>query len=222
MSRKDQELALLREFIGKVGGGPKFRLPPERELAVTLGLTRNRLRAGLKKLAAEGMIWRHVGKGTFVGQRSPLISISANDIQDITNPREVMTARLAIEPALARLAAIHATGRDLVEIDNCMNLTTGVHDWENWEQYDCRLHRAIAQSAGNALMMVMFETVQANRNKEFWGRLHNRIEPVTSIERAMSEHREIVKAIRDRDADGAEQVMRKHLRAVERVCFGEG
>jgi DNA-binding FadR family transcriptional regulator len=149
------------------------------------------------------------------------VSLSASNLHDLTNPREVMTARLAIEPALARLATIHATGRDLLEIDNCMKLMTGVHDWENWERYDCQLHRAIAQSAGNTLMLVMFETVQANRNKEIWGRLHNRIDPASSIKRAMSEHREIIQAIRDRDTDGAEQAMRKHLRAVERDCFGE-
>jgi len=149
------------------------------------------------------------------------MSLKAEGIRDLTNPREVMTARLALEPALARLAALHATGRDLLEVGRCLSQMADVRDWESWEYLDCRLHRLIAQSANNALMLAMFETVQANRSKEIWGKLRERVEPATSIERASHEHAAIVQAIRDRDPASAERMMREHLRAVERNCFGE-
>jgi len=223
MRQTNQDLGRIREYLQQAAFAQQERLPPERELAAMLGLTRNRLRTGLKKLAGEGVIWRHIGKGTFFGPRlRPAgISFPINSLQDLTNPREVMAARLAIEPPLARLAALQATGRDLLGIVNCLNQMVEVSDWSGWELLDCRLHRAIAQAAGNALMLVMFDTVQANRNREIWGRLRERIEPVSAIDRASREHAAIVQALQDRDADAAEAAMRTHLRAVERNTFGD-
>jgi DNA-binding FadR family transcriptional regulator len=219
----EQDLARLRDYLEQASFAQQERLPPERDLAACLGLTRNRLRTGLKKLAAEGLIWRHVGKGTFYGTRlwPAGIPFPINPLQDVTNPREVMQARQAIEPALARLAAFHATGRDLIEMGACLDKMATITDWNSWESLDCRLHRAIAQAAGNALLLVMFDTVQANRNKETWGRLREPIAPAAAIARATSEHVAIVRALRERNADAAEAEMRRHLRAVERSIFGE-
>jgi GntR family transcriptional repressor for pyruvate dehydrogenase complex len=223
MRQTDSDLGRIRDYLQDASFAQQDRLPPERELAERLGLTRNRLRTGLKKLAAEGLIWRHVGRGTFFGPRlRPAgIPFPVDPLQDLTNPREVMTARLAIEPPLARLAAHHATGRDLLEIEACLTQMRSVRDWSGWELLDCRLHRAIARAAGNALMLVMFDTVQANRNKETWGRLREPIALDAALARVSGEHAAIVEALRDRDADAAEAAMRAHLRAVERSIFGE-
>jgi DNA-binding FadR family transcriptional regulator len=221
LRRTEQDLARIRDYLAQASFGQQERLPPERELAVRLGLTRNRLRTGLKKLAAEGLIWRHVGKGTFYGARLRPAPFPIDPLQDV-NPRDVMQARQAIEPALARLAAFHATARDLLEMSACLDKMWSIEDWNSWESLDCRLHRMIAQAAGNALLLVMFDTVQANRNKETWGRLREPIAPAAAIERATSEHAAIVRALRERNADAAETEMRLHLRAVERSIFGEG
>lgn len=223
MRRTDEDLARLRDFLLQGDFAEQERLPPERELAGRLGLTRNRLRTGLKKLAAEGLIWRHVGRGTFLGARLAPAGFpgAITPLPHLTNPREVMEARLAIEPELARLAAFRATGRDLTEIGNCLDKMSTVRDGNSWESLDCRLHRAIAQAAGNALMLVMFDTVQANRNKDVWGRLREPIEPASAIRRATAEHAAIVEALRHRHADAAMAAMRQHLRAVIRSIFGE-
>ena len=224
MRQSERDLGRLRDYLHDAALGQQQRLPPERELAVSLGLTRNRLRTGLKKLAAEGVIWRHVGKGTFFGPRlMPAgIAFPVSALQDLTNPREVMTARFALEPALARLAAHHATARDLAELDACMNEMWTIKDWSAWEPLDCRFHRVIAQAARNALMLVMFDTVQANRNKDIWGRLREPIVLRSAIERATREHAAIVQALRGRDAETAEAAMKTHLRGVERSIFGGG
>jgi len=219
----DQDLLRLRQYLQQASLSHQERLPPERELAATLGVTRNRLRTGLKKLAAEGLIWRHVGKGTFFGPRLQPASgsYSANQLHDLTNPREVMTARLAIEPPLAQLAAVHATGRDLLDISRCLDQMMIMENWDEWERLDLRLHRLIAEAANNALMLVMFDTVQINRNRKMWGRLRQLIGARSGIERAMKEHREIVAALHNRDSEMAGAAMRSHLLAIERRMFGE-
>jgi len=223
MRQSERDLGRIRDYLQHASLAQQDRLPPERELAVQLGLTRNRLRTGLKKLAHEGLIWRHVGKGTFFGPRlRPAgIPFPIDPMQDLTNPREVMTARMALEPSLARLAAHHATGRDLADMEACLHQSWSVKDWNGWELLDCRLHRTIARAAGNALMLVMFDTVQANRNKEVIGRLREPIALATALQRASREHVAIVQALRDRDAETAEAAMRSHLRAVDRSLFGE-
>lgn len=219
----DQDLLRLRKYLQQASLSHQERLPPERKLAALLGMTRNRLRTGLKKLAAEGLIWRHVGKGTFFGQRLQPAhgAYSAHQLQDLTNPREVMTARLAIEPPLAQLAAIHATGRDLLDISRCLDQMAIVESWEDWEQLDLRLHRLIAEAANNALMLVMFDTVQINRNRKMWGRLRQFVRATPAIELATKEHIEIVAALHNRDVEMAGAAMRSHLLAIESRMFGQ-
>ena len=223
MRQAEADLARIREYISQQQYTEQERLPPERELAVILGLTRNRLRSGLKKLAAEGLVWRHVGKGTFYGQRlfPAATPLQISPLADLTNPREVMEARLSIEPELVKLAAYRAKGSDFSEFDTCMQKMDAVDNWDAFAVWDCRLHRAIAHAAGNALMLVIFDVVQANRNRELWGRLRRPIEPSRTIKRANQEHAEIFDALRHRDPDRAAESMRRHLRAVRQSLFGE-
>ncbi len=119
MMQHDADLASLRKYLEDRGFAQNDRLPPERELADTLGLTRNRVRGGLRKLESEGLIWRHVGQGTYFGPRlSPLVNRRALEtLAEMTYPREVMDARLAFEPELARLAALRATGLDFSALE---------------------------------------------------------------------------------------------------------
>lgn len=62
----------LRDLIDNAGYRHNDRVPPERELCKTLGTTRNQLRKALAGLEAQGRVWRHVGRGTFVGARPVL------------------------------------------------------------------------------------------------------------------------------------------------------
>src|ERR671913_1013572 len=84
----------LRAYLAQATLPEDGRLPPERDLSEALGVSRTELRKALGTLEAEGQIWRHVGKGTFVGSR-PVDSFA--DIAALakrTNPAELMRARL--------------------------------------------------------------------------------------------------------------------------------
>src|ERR671910_2308013 len=120
MNHSDAALIELRSMLSEIDVTTDNRLPPERDLAQRFGVQRPALRKALAVLESEGQIWRHVGKGTFVGAR-PVNSLG--DIAAIarkTNPGEVMRTRILIEPEVAALAALTATPEHVTEMRLCI------------------------------------------------------------------------------------------------------
>ena len=215
--KKDLERVL--QYLQTADFAQSQRLPPERELAERLGLTRNRLRGSLKRLAANGVIWRHVGKGTFFGRRPASVNVGA--LSELTNPREVMEVRLVLEPEIARLAAFRANARDIAEMQDCLDKMTATGDWNDWGFWDGRFHWAIASASGNALMLVLFETMQASRGKAIWGKLGESSRRNQRKREIANEHSAILDAIKHRDPEQAASRMRDHLRSTRKAVFGE-
>ena len=89
-------VARLRSYIADGGYTPGVRLPPERHLTDEFGMTRSTLRKALAALEREGVIWRHVGKGTFVADRSPQVPGGALvELGRQLTPFRMMRARMA-------------------------------------------------------------------------------------------------------------------------------
>jgi DNA-binding FadR family transcriptional regulator len=212
----DGALTQLRAYLAQSSFAVDSRLPPERELSRLLGVTRSELRKALATLEAEGQIWRHVGKGTFIGTR-PIETIA--DIAAMTrstNPGEVMQTRLALEPEVARLAARNATAGQIAEMRLCLQKTRAAETWRQYEAWDNRLHRLIAEATQNSLLLAVLDTLSAVRRAVTWGRLRaERVKP-SANHHSFAEHEELVAAIADRDMDRARAAMRRHLESVER------
>src|SRR3982750_3588260 len=85
------------------------KLPTERELAVEIGQTRHAVRGALSLMEAQGKIWRHVGRGTFVGKAPEPDPNDIGAMLSHTSPREIVEARQMLEPQIAAAAAVHAT-----------------------------------------------------------------------------------------------------------------
>jgi DNA-binding FadR family transcriptional regulator len=216
------DLAKVRSFVSALRERGGNRIPPERELVEELGLSRSRLRGALKKLANEGLIWRGVGNGTYFGER-PLVDQSSGrstNLSELTNPREVMEARLLLEPELARFAAFRARRENLTELDLCMKNMAESKSRVDWAFWDLRFHRAIGRAADSTLLLILLETVQSNMDRGTWGELSNRLRQGSSLEGSMSDHQVVLEAIRNRNPDGAYQAMRAHLTRVEQIYFG--
>ena len=118
-----------------------------------------------------------------------------------TSPAEIMQVRLLLEPQVAALAARVATQADIDRITACLDAGGHSHDYEGFEAWDARLHRAIAESAHNGLLMNMFDVLNTARALPVWGTLKRRA--FTADRRACyhREHTAIVDALRDRDPD---------------------
>jgi GntR family transcriptional regulator, transcriptional repressor for pyruvate dehydrogenase complex len=209
-------LAVIRHFLDERHFRAQDRLPPERELAETLGLTRTQLRSGMKQLEAEGLIWRHVGRGTFFGPAPTQAAAQPGPAEGSSNPRELMEARIALEPQLARLASTHATADDLIRLDRCLERAIAAPDARLFMTFDADLHLAIAEASHNTLLVDLFRSMNAVRHRVLWGKLDGDFLTPELRKQYDVQHRGVVQAIARHDAAQAENLMRFHLETVER------
>jgi DNA-binding FadR family transcriptional regulator len=206
----------LRAYLAQAELPDDGRLPPERDLSDALGVSRTELRKALGTLEAEGQIWRHVGKGTFLGSRPVDGFTDIAALAKRTNPAELMRARLIIEPEIARAAALTATPMHLAEMRTCHVRAREAATWRQYESWDNRLHRTVAEAAQNTPLLGLFDTLNALRRAVTWGRLRTTPVKPSPDHHSFVEHEAIIAAIENRDMSGAAAAMRTHLQSVER------
>jgi GntR family transcriptional regulator, transcriptional repressor for pyruvate dehydrogenase complex len=195
------------------------QLPTERALQAELGVARNTLRRGLKRLEREGSIVRHVGRGTFVAELKAAEPQNFLERLNGCSPSEVMEVRLMMEPKAAELAAARASQTELQFLEDCLKGAGSAADLPTFEHWDGLLHKTIIGATKNELLIGLYEAINAIRNQAEWTRLKERA--VTPQRRTLyhKQHTELVAAIRERDARAARRRMRAHLLAVRANLF---
>lgn len=209
-------LSLLRDLLRHCETTGEIRLPAERDLADTLGVGRRALRRALDVLETEGRIWRHQGKGTFIGTRPGGTSEIAHVLGSETNFCEVMEARLRLEPQLAFLAALKASDGDVARMRNLCNRLAECVDADARELWDGALHRQIARATGNRLLLGLFDVIDQIRQHDTWTELRESARRRPGSGSTNADHLAIVDAIAARDPRGAEAAMRRHILALQR------
>lgn len=214
----DDDGLRLGRYIEQAAERGETRLPSEPRLSEALNISRGRLRTLLQRLEAQGRIWRHVGKGTFIGNRPALLddqewaaAISIGDIVD---------ARILLEPQLAAQAAMHATPADIAVMRKSLTDMASAGGYSEWKRQDETLHRAIAQATHNALLLMLYESLRAQARLGLDARIE-RVFGQAGAPRATVEveHLAIVDAIAAHDPLLAEQSMRSHLQSVRTRMF---
>jgi len=207
----------LASWIANSGAESGDRLPPERHLAETLGITRGELRKALTAMEADGVVERHVGRGTFL--RALTISNQNSEpiverMAEMTSPHDAMMARLSLEPELAGHAAIHAAPRHLTEARRLADAMRQARDWTEYEHLDARLHELIASASGNPLLVELHRIVNAVRLSVVWAKLELPEDGPPADYHSFAEHDEIIDALERRDRKAAHAAMRSHLKSV--------
>jgi DNA-binding FadR family transcriptional regulator len=206
-------LARLQNLLAALALPLNGRLPTERELSEQLDVSRSEVRNALEVLEDEGRIWRHVGRGTFIGARPVLNLEHVSYLSSITSPKDIIEARLSLEPQLARLAALNGIKADFAEIRICNQRCRKARDWNVYEAWDNKFHHALAVAARNKLLVVLFETLNAVRRSPTWR--NSRLGDYPTPEHpSFAEHDAILDAVSNRDADRAEASMRAHLTTI--------
>lgn len=209
-------VAVLRSMIEERRLPSDGRLPTERELAAELGTGRRSVRRALDALETEGLIWRRQGKGTFAGQPPDPTGLLAAEIVAEVDPMVAMEARLCVEPALAELAALRATGEDVARLRQLCHRAAHPADANAAELWDGALHRAIARIAGNRIMLTTFSLLDEVRMGEDWQLKRHRARTPETMALYDTQHRKIVDAIEARDGPSAAAAMKAHLRDLSR------
>ncbi len=125
----------------------------------------------------------------------------------------MIEARLAIEPELARLSAIHGAKADFDEIRVCGQKCREARDWRTYEAWDNNFHLAIAKATHNKVLIHLFDTLNVVRRSIVWGQLRSSTLPPRT-HASFAEHDAIIAAISARDAAGAAARMREHITSV--------
>jgi GntR family transcriptional regulator, uxu operon transcriptional repressor len=207
----------IRRYIMDSGFAHNDRLPPERDLARTFDTTRAQLRKALAALETDGLIWRHVGRGTFIGARPVHNLDDVAFLGQLASPAQVLEARLAVEPELARLATLHGVRADFDQIRDCSRRARAAPDWRSYEAWDNKFHLAVARATHNKLLFHLFETLNVVRRSIVWNQPRATAGPGAD-HFSFDQHDAIVAAIEAQDPATAATAMRDHLRAVrERV-----
>lgn len=219
----------VREAVGKLRGlieGGAYsagdRLPSEREMIAMLDIRRNTLRKALDTLERDGVIWRHVGKGTFLAKTKPAPGFAAlADLSRNLTPVRTVQARLCIEPALAREAAIHASRDAISRINQAKDAARSAIDWADYEEKDDQFHRAVAASSDNALLLMLFEQLNYIRRAVADSSVVRGTSRPTAEHSSFAEHERIAEAIAAHDPSAAQAAMRAHIGSVSDRLFGD-
>lgn len=222
LGRDDEALGAVRAFIAEGGYGPGERLPAERELMGSLGMTRTTLRRALDALEREGVIWRHVGKGTFVAAPVPDGADIAVAIAQQTTPVKMVRARLCIEPAIAREAAVNASAEAFGKIVRAGDAAETAATWDDYEAADDRFHRAIAEATDNVVLVSLFDALNRTKRAVAWSNVVRTSTRPPEGYASFVEHAAVLAAIEARDPIGAHDAMRRHIGSVSSRLFAEG
>jgi len=203
----------VRRLIDHGALGPGARLPPERDLAQQIGVSRPTVRAGLRTLAALGVVRSRRGSGTYIPEGPPTLGSEALSFLAALHKftaDEVYEARRILEVGAAGLAAERATPDQLATLaDEVAGLFASLDERQVFLVHDINFHRGVAAASRNPIVASLVEMVSAlyyERRRMTAARAVDR-----DLRDAADAHRQIYQAIRARDVERARRAMHDHL-----------
>ena len=210
----------IRAVIHEGQFGVGSRLPPERELALQLGVSRPSLREALIALEIDGQVEIRMGSGVYVC--SPQASAERDTPALGESPTELMQARATLEGAVVALAAARVTRAGLDRVAESLAAMKREHARGRMPvDADRRFHLGIAEMCGNSVLVRMVGELFDGRHSPISSRMSGRAETVQTWTVALAEHERIYRALEARDPQAATAAMFTHLRASEERWVSE-
>ena len=188
---------------------PGDQLPSERDLSEMMGVNRHSIREAFRVLEYIGVIERKVGRGTVIRHvgYDVLMDRTAHAVEFSSKGFlfELLELRLAFEPTMAAFASKRATEKEILKMEK--EILKLKNNADELNDADIRLHLLIAKASHNRAFIKIFEPIL----KMLW-QYRAKLKNVSSRKKKIiSEHEEIVKAIKARDPKKTEEKMKYHL-----------
>lgn len=188
---------------------PGERLPSEQELMKELKVGRGTIREAIKSLVSRNIVEIRRGVGTFVAENTGVVEDPLGfSFIDNKNKlvKDSMDVRLLLEPSIAKWAARNATDSEISEIIELSNkIETAILNNENYSDLDVEFHTKIANSSRNLVVENLIPILTTN--------IRSLIDVTHAVlkEHTILSHKKIANAIKERNEEMAEQLMREHI-----------
>ncbi|XVQ89768.1 FadR/GntR family transcriptional regulator [Microbispora siamensis] len=221
MSRTDDVVDSIKRMILDGVLRPGDRLPVEKDLAESLGVSRGALREGVSALSILGIVSTRQGDGTYITNLDATQLLAPMgfvvELHGQGDPRHVYSVRRLLESEAARLAATRITDEALCQARDLLGESARIvgqapHDHERLIEIDIAFHRIIAAHTDNPVMVGLIE---AFARRTVRGRLWRSLHEEGADRRTHEEHVAIWAALAARDPERARIRMANHLIGVE-------
>jgi GntR family transcriptional repressor for pyruvate dehydrogenase complex len=211
-----QSILVAQQILREIEAGDyehDAHLPSEHKMLERYAVARGTLREALRILETLGVIALRPGpRGgpVLLGSsfEAVAVGLSLALFRSHTKLQEVIDARVAIEPVCSKLAATNISKAQLEQLEASLVLQEEVLDDEStFLQQNARFHELIASAAGNQPLFAFVRSLVAIEDGQAAGVRYSR----PTREAVLVAHRRIVEAIKRREGDSAESLMRAHL-----------
>jgi len=203
----------IRELIDRGGFEAGTRLPPERDLAQQLGVSRPSLREALIALDVEGRVEVRSGSGVFVSVAQPDRAVAKTAAMG-ESPSQLMEARSVIEGEVVILACARITDAMLVRLRGLLkSMAAEIERRSARVDLDREFHMTLAEMTGNAVLARLVGELFDERHSPISAKISSRFESTRTWKTALKEHEAILQAVEARDPIAAQAAMRAHLKA---------
>ncbi|MDG9693764.1 FadR/GntR family transcriptional regulator [Streptomyces mutabilis] len=216
MAVTDEAIEKIKDMIVSGRLAPGDRLPKESELAAGLGLSRNSLREAVRALSLIRILDVRQGDGTYVSSLDPQLLLEAIgfvvDFHRDDTVLEFLAVRRILEPAATAMAASRITEAELDALGAALDALGAEPSVEDLIAADLEFHRAVVRGSGNSVLCSLLDGLSGPTTR---ARVWRGLTQEDAVARTLREHRAILDALRDRDAEAARSWATVHIASVE-------
>ena len=215
MALTDQAILKIKTMILDGDLRPGDRLPPEKELSESLGLSRSSLREAVKALEIIRVLDVRRGDGTYVTSLRPEVLLGAlsfvADVQQDSSVLQLLAVRRILEPEAAALATARTTADDAVRLRALLEEVGATTSVDDLVAHDLVFHRSLCALSGNDYLTSLLDSLSGSTLR---ARVWRGLTQDGAVERTLTEHRAIVDAVESGDAGLVRALVTVHVSGV--------